>query len=105
MESLRSLTVNNLSTKFKSKTKLCNLLTREGDIYLPLKQDSTQKFIRDIMLGIKLYVKCSNVIVIKVPHYKGLYVKDLLKFVASKMNIKKYLPEYEYSEEPNKEWL
>ena len=57
------------------------------------------------MLGIKLYVKCSNVIVIKVPHYKGLHVKDLLKFAESKVNIKKNLPEYEYWKEPNKEWL
>ena len=46
------------------------------------------------MLEIKLYVKFSNVIVIKVLHYIGLHAKDLLKFASSKVNFKKYLPEY-----------
>ena len=72
---------------------------------MPPKQDSIQKLLREIMLGIELYVKCSNVIVIKVLHYKGQHAKDLLKFAASKVNIKKYLPLYEYLKEPNKEWL
>ena len=41
MESLRSLTVNDLSTKLKSKAEVYNLLKREGGIYLPPKQYST----------------------------------------------------------------
>ena len=57
MEMNNTLTVNDISAKFKSKIELYNLLTREGDIYLPPKQDSTQKFLKDIMLGNKLYVK------------------------------------------------
>ena len=57
MESLRSLTVSDLSTKYKSKAEFYNLLTREGDICSPPKQDSTQKFLREVMLGIELYVK------------------------------------------------
>ena len=48
-----NLTVNDLSVKFKSKIELYNVLTREGDVYLPPKQDSTQKSLRDIMLGNK----------------------------------------------------
>ena len=68
------LTVNDLSVKFKSKIELYNLLTREGNIYLPPKQESTQKYLREIMLGNKLFVKWSDV-VIKVPRYKGLQVK------------------------------
>ena len=105
MENINNLTVNDLSVKFKSKIELYNLLTREGDIYLPPKQDSTQKFLREIMLGDKLYIKCSDVIVVKVPQYKGLHVKDILNFAASKINIKKYLPDYEYMKDPNREWL
>ena len=35
------LTVNEISAKFKSKSELYNVLTREGSIYLPPKQDST----------------------------------------------------------------
>ena len=57
MEINNELTVNDLSAKFKSKTELYNVLTREGNIYLPPKQDSTQQFLRSIMLGVKHYVK------------------------------------------------
>ena len=99
------LTVNEISAKFKSKSELYNVLTREGSIYLPPKQDSTQKFLRSIIMGNKLYVKCEDVIVIKVPQYNGLHVKDILKFASTKINIKKYLPDYDYFKEPNREWL
>ena len=105
MDMDHSLTVNDLSSKFKSKVELYNLLTREGDIYLPPKQDSTQKFLRDVMLENKLYVKCSSVNFIKVPQYRGLYVRDLLKFAASIVDIKMYLPDWEYNKEINREWL
>ena len=105
MERNHNLTVNELSAKFKSKSELYNVLTREGNIYLPPKKDSTQKFLRSIMLGTKLYVKCDEVAVIKVPQYKELFVKDLLKFASTKINIKRYIPDYEYSKEPNREWL
>ena len=77
-----SMTLNDLSSKFKSKIEMYNLLTWESYIYLPQKQDSTQKFLRDEMLGNKLYVKCSSVNAIKVPQYWGLYVRDLLKFAT-----------------------
>ena len=105
MEMNNQLTVNEISAKFKSKSELYNVLTREGSIYLPPKQDSTQKFLRSIIMGNKLYVKCEDVIVIKVPQYNGLHVKDILKFASTKVNIKKYLPDYDYFKEPNREWL
>ena len=105
MERRENITVNDLAAKFKSKTELYNVLTREGEIYLPPKPDSTQKFLREVMNGSKLYIKCSNVAVIKVPHYKGLNVRDLLRFASSKVNIKDYLPDYKYIKEPNREWL
>ena len=105
MEMNNDLTINDLSVKFKSKTELYKVLVQEGSIYLPPKQDSTQKILRSIMLGSKLYVKWGDVAVVKVPQYKGLHVKDLLRFAATKINIKKYLPDYEYCKEPNREWL
>ena len=105
MEASLDLTVNDLAAKFRSKSELYNVLAREGGIYLPPKQDSTQKFLRSILLGAKLYVKWEDVKVIKVPQHKGLQVKDLLKFAGQKINISKYLPDYEYSKEPNREWL
>ena len=87
MEERRNTTVSDLAAKFKSKIELYNFLTREGEIYLPSKQDSTQKFLREIMNGGKLCIKCNKVSVIKVPHYKGLQVRELLKFASHKINI------------------
>ena len=46
-----NLTFSDLSVKFKSKTELYSVMTREGDVYLPPKQDSTQRFFWSIMLG------------------------------------------------------
>ena len=96
MESNEDLTVSYLAAKFKSKIEIYNVLTREGNVYLPPKQYSTQKFLRKIMLGTKLYIKLNEVKVIKAPQYKGLYFKDLLNFAATKVNTKNYLPDYEY---------
>ena len=50
-------TVNDLSVKFKSKLELINVLSREGNIYLPPKRDVTQKYLRSLLHGEKLYVK------------------------------------------------
>ena len=80
MERRFNITVSYLAAKFKSKTELYNILTREGEIYLPPNEDLTQKLLREIMDGRKLYIKCSKVEVIKVPRYKRLQVRELLKF-------------------------
>ena len=41
----------------QSKTELYNLLIRNGKIYLPPKQDTTQKFLRELIQGKKLHLK------------------------------------------------
>ena len=105
MEQQYDFTVADLASKCKSKTELYNLLTREGKLYLPPAKDCTQNFLRRLMKGEKLYVSCSDVEIIKVRQYKGLKVSDILKFAASKTNINKYLPEYDYPKEPNREWV
>ena len=55
------------------------------------------------MNGSKLYIKYSNVVFIKVPHYKGPHVRDLLRFASSKVNIKNYLPDYQYKKKSQTE--
>ena len=46
-----------------------------------------------------------NVKVTKVPQYKGVTVRSKLKFSRDQINIDKYIPEYDYPKEPNREWL
>ena len=105
MNQNESFIVSELAVKCKSKTELYNLLAREGKIYLPPKQDATQSYLRDIMLGNKFYLNCSQVVVIKVPQFKGLRVKEIIKFASNHIEIAKLLPKYSYEKEPNREWL
>ena len=42
---------------------------------------------------------------IKIPQYKGLRVREILSFAEEKISIAQYLSEYEYTKEPNREWL
>ena len=105
MEVSNTLTVNDIAIKWKSKTELYKVLMREGNIYLPPKQDATQKYLRALMLGKKQYIKWSEVIVVQVPQYDGLRVKDLLKFAESEFEINDFLPTYDYNKEPNRVWL
>ena len=57
------------------------------------------------MLRNKLYEKWEKVLFIKVPQYNFLNVKDLLKFANSKLDLSKYLENYEYNKKPNREWF
>ena len=72
------------------KSELYNLLTREGKYYLPPKQYSTQKYLRDIFLGKKLNAKWENISVTKVPNYKGLQVSEIVRFAESNFRINDY---------------
>ena len=79
MDNNKDFTIRDLSAQLKSKTELYNVLTSEA-IFICPKQDSTQKFMWSILLEAKVYVKWDDVTVIKVPQFKGLFVRDLLKF-------------------------
>ena len=102
MEESNIMTVNDLSSKFRAKSELINVLWREGDIYLPPKRDVTQKYLRKLLHGEKLYVKWSEVKAINIPQYEGLTVNDLIKFAESEFDINKFLPEYDYDKVPNR---
>ena len=53
----------------------------------------------------KLFIRCSEVKVVKVSHIKGLEVPSILQFAYENENIRDYLPEYDYTKEPNREWI
>ena len=97
--------VNDLAAKCRSKSELYNIISREGQIYLCPTQDATQHFLRQILIGDKKYLKCEQIKVIKVPHYKGLRISDILDFAAAHTDILNYLPEYDYNKEPSREWI
>ena len=98
-------TVNDLASKCRSKIEFYNILSRDGNIYLPPSQDANKKYLRSIMTGDKKYLTWDKVTVIKVPQYEGLTVKDILKFTKQNVDILNYIPEYKYDKDPNREWI
>ena len=105
MENFEEFTINEIATKCRSKKKMYNVITREGQLYLPPEKDATQNFLRSLMQGDKKWIIWDKVKVIKIPQYEGLKVKHVLKFAASKIDIEEYLLSYDYPKEPNREWL
>ena len=99
------MTVNDLASKFRAKSELINVLSREGNVYLPPKSDVTHKYLSKLLQGEKLYVKLSEVEVVNVPQYEGLTVKELVQFAESEFNIDKFLFDYDCRKEPNRSWL
>ena len=87
MDQRDKFTVVDLAAKYRIKAELYNILIREGNIYLPPKQDSTQKFLREIMMAKNRYIKCENIRAIKVKQYKGLTVKSILEFANKNIHI------------------
>ena len=57
------------------------------------------------MMGKKKHIKCESIRVINVPQYKGLTVKNILEFKQENIHIHRFLPDYDYLKEPNREWL
>ena len=98
-------TISDVGTKCKSKSELYTVLTTEGGLYLPPKRDWTQKFLRQLMIGQKKVLHNDDVKVINVAQINGLRVPQILLFARAKMDIDKYLPDYDYEKEPNRSWL
>ena len=49
MEQADAFTVNYLASKFRAKSELINILSLEGNVYLPPKRDFTQNYLRDLL--------------------------------------------------------
>ena len=57
------------------------------------------------MVGDKKWLKSNNVKVCSVPHLDGLKISQIIEFSRQHVNIEAYLPDYEYSKYPNRDWL
>ena len=49
-------------------------------------------------------MKCKEVNVVRVPHLKNLKMKEIQAFARGQLDIAVYLPDFEYSKNPNREW-
>ena len=89
MDSDQCFPVVDLSSKSRSKTELYNLFKRESKICLPLKQDATQSFLRDLIMERKNYIKKEDVNGIKV-QYKDLTVRDIINLAHQNIHIDRF---------------
>ena len=53
----------------------------------------------------KKNIKCQNITAIKIKQYKGFTVKNMLDFAYKNIHIYRFLPDYDYLKNPNREWL
>ena len=76
MEADEELSVLEVGAKWQSKKELYTILTTAGNLYLPPIAYAHQKYLRQICTGQKLYVKWSDVKIVKIPNIKGLEVAN-----------------------------
>ena len=105
MEKRASITISDIAIKARSKKEVYNVLTVEGELYLPPIADTTQKYLKEILTGKKKYLLCKDVKVAKVPHTEKLRIRDILAFASKHIEIQSYIPEYEYNKQPHRDWL
>ena len=105
MEQRASITISDIAIKARSKKEVYNVLTVEGELYLPPIVDTTQKYLKEILTGKKKYLLCKDVKISKVPHTEKLRIRDILAFALKHIEIQSYIPEYEYNKPPHRDWL
>ena len=67
--------------------------------------DAHYKYISQILVGDKKAMKWKDIKVCTVPHLKGPAIADLLQFARNHVQIDDYIPCYEYSKNPNRDWI
>ena len=105
MEDREELRTLDVGAKWQSKKELYTILTTTENLYLPQISNVNRKYLRGVWTEEKLHAKCSEVKVVKVPHIKGLKVASILECACSIIDLKKYLPEYEYQKEAHRDWI
>ena len=105
MDPYAEILVEEVGIKSRSKKEVYDLLVTEGGLYLPPISDWHHKFISMVMVGDKKWLKSNNVKVCSVPHLDGLKISQIIEFSRQHVNIEAYLPDYEYSKYPNRDWL
>ena len=87
MESIKDITLSDLSLKAKSKKEIYMVLTVEGGLYLSPIMDANRNYIRVVTNGTKLFLYLKNVKWTKVPQIEKLDLKSILKFWRDNANI------------------
>ena len=105
MQEYSEIAVSHIGTKCRPKKEVYYLLSTEGGYYLPPLVDAHYKYISQILMGDKKAMKWKDIKVCTVPHLKGLTIADLLQFARNHVQIDDYIPSYEYSKNPNRDWI
>ena len=105
MQEYLEIPINQIGVKCKSKKEVYDLLTNEGRYYLPPLVDAHYKYISQVLVSDKKAMKWKDIKVCTVPHLKGLTISELLQFARNHFAIDDFIPSYEYSKNPNRDWI
>ena len=94
-----------MPAKFINRSELYNMLTREGSNLTASQIEFDSKIMEKHNACNKTICEVWWSGFHSSTQYEGFLVKDLLKFASFTVNIKRYMTDYKYFKEPNKEWL
>ena len=80
MESIKDITLSDISLKAKSKKEIYMALTVEGGLYLSPIMESNRNYKRGVISWIILFLYSKNAKWTKVPQIERLDLKSILKF-------------------------
>ena len=101
----KDITISDIAINAKSKKEIYHVLKVEEGIYLPPINDPNNKYIQNIMRGFKKFLYTKNAKVVKVPHIKGLSIKEIIAWAKDNSDIDSYLPTYSYRKYPGRNWI
>jgi hypothetical protein len=101
----KSLNLLELESKAKSKAEIYQLITCEGELFLPPYKYCSIDFIADVVEGKKKVLSNGDVIVRPLPYVKGLRTYDLIPFCIEDLDGIDYLLSDYKKKTPNREWL
>jgi hypothetical protein len=76
----------------KSKLDLFNILSKEGQIYLPPYEYCTMDFLKQILSGNKRYLKNEEISIVNVPRFSELAGKRIYERIRGISFFMNYLP-------------
>ena len=72
---------------------LYEILTLDGQFYLPALDDCNMQFMRDALAGKKQLIKCFNIRTINLPRLKEFNCGNLYQTAMSDQTLARYLPD------------
>ncbi len=89
-----------LKSVMKSKLDIYNIMSKEGQLYLPPFSDCPMTFINDIISGKKKVFYNHQIRLIDVPYFDELAATKIFEKIRNNALFREYLPDLDASDRP-----